>query len=242
MLKIKLKGTIKLQKLLTSLVNSEPKVQLFVGILVFLGVFASGYFIIRASERPIELAIQATVTAEARQTQSSITPTSPPQLVYSLQNDEIPITSNQERFHSGKIMENFMAKVTFHTPYSADVSTWSAGIIFGDNNKIILHSFDSGQWAFQTAIRPNSNKLNLPTSLLLQEGEQNTLTLLVFEDKGCFFVNDQFVADLDLENLNTSGQISLVTHYYAGDSLPNEEVPLEFSDFEIYAIDSLECN
>lgn len=55
-----------MRKFFSAISSSEPKVQLTVGILVFVGLFISGYFGWLASGRSTLLAINATITAESR--------------------------------------------------------------------------------------------------------------------------------------------------------------------------------
>jgi hypothetical protein len=212
------------------------------GILSLVGVLVAQYYTVAGEQTKIfaaktESALIVETPTIAIPT-NTISPTQAP--IYSLPSGTLdipPSSSLRSFFGSGIIKKNFMAKVIFYVPYSADKGVWDVGFTFGDGIRVVVVS--SGKWGFN---KPSLSLINLPASLALQEGESNSLSLTVYEDSGCFFVNNQFVADLDLSALETDGEIKLMTSYIVGSSLENETATLKFSDFEIYSVDTLECD
>ncbi|HNE06481.1 MAG TPA: hypothetical protein PLT08_18275 [Anaerolineales bacterium] len=70
--------------------------------------------------------------------------TSPTQApIYSLKSGTLdipPSSSLRSFFGSGIIKKNFMAKVIFYVPYSANKGVWDVGFTFGDGVRVVVVS------------------------------------------------------------------------------------------------------
>jgi len=62
----------------------------------------------------------------------------------------------------------------------------------------------------------------------------NTLKLIFKDDKGLFYLNGEFMVELDLSERTNSGDIYIVTGVYSGDEITGEAT--DYSDFSIWAL------
>jgi serine/threonine-protein kinase len=132
---------------------------------------------------------------------------------------------------------NFIAEATFTNPFAASVNGWDYGFSLRSNGsfKYWLVVASEGDW--QLADRQGSvdDEVTVAegdlTNLNLGENEQNQLRVIAWGNTGYFFVNDEFIAQLDLSGNQDSGDIEVITAYYFDHEIEGEATG--FGDFTI---------
>ncbi|MBK7895384.1 MAG: protein kinase [Anaerolineaceae bacterium] len=123
---------------------------------------------------------------------------------------------------------NFIVEATFTNPFAASVNDWDYGFSFRTNGsfKYWLVVASEGNW--QLADRQGSvdDEVTVAegdlTNLNLGENEQNRLRLIAWGNVGYFFVNDEFIARLDISNNQDSGDIEVITAFYFDHEIAGE--------------------
>jgi serine/threonine-protein kinase len=132
---------------------------------------------------------------------------------------------------------NFIAEATFINPFAASVNDWDYGFSLRSNGsfKYWLVVASEGDW--QLADRQGSADEEVTvaegelSNLNLGENEQNQLRVIAWGNVGYFFVNDAFVAKLDLSGNQDSGDIEVMTAYYFDHEIEGEATG--FEDFTV---------
>jgi serine/threonine protein kinase len=116
-------------------------------------------------------------------------------------------------------LKDFALGITFTNPYNSSTGDWGYGIMFrhkGSNDQYRLYVTSSNFWYFEnwegSKVSNESGMLNLH----MGEGKENKLQLLAIDNKGYFFVNDQFVTELDLAERDYSGSILISIGFING--------------------------
>ena len=123
---------------------------------------------------------------------------------------------------------NFIAEATFTNPFAASVNDWDYGFSLRSNGsfKYWLVVASEGDW--QLADRQGSADdeetvaEGTLTNLNLGENEQNRLLVFAWGNVGYFFVNDVFIAKLDLSSNVDSGDVEVITAYYFDHEIEGE--------------------
>lgn len=113
----------------------------------------------------------------------------------------------------------------FFSPYQPAQGGWDYGFFFRDtgvsqNYRIVVTSGHA--WALELATgeanakRLASGGLN---NMDLAAGGSNTLKLVVTGNTALFFVNDRFIATLDVSAKMTGGDVRIATGFYTGDQI-----------------------
>ena len=135
---------------------------------------------------------------------------------------------------------DFEVQALYYNPFSASQGPWDYGFIFRSeeaNQQMRLVIQSDGQWEL-------FNNTGDPDGVLVQEGSlvalnteadgANLVRLICTGSQGKLFVNDMFIAELDLSSRLTSGEIFIVTGIYTGDEVDGEYTP--YRDFTIWSI------
>ena len=113
---------------------------------------------------------------------------------------------------------NFRVEATFTNPYSDQVGDWSHGIFFRNNNNAEYRLRYSGsQW--QLTLYENEDDLFTTIAsgvfgrnvINIDDNQENTLRLDVYDDQGILYLNDQQISLLDLTRHSESGTIGVAT-------------------------------
>ncbi|MBN2548148.1 MAG: protein kinase [Anaerolineales bacterium] len=137
-------------------------------------------------------------------------------------------------------LKNFMVEGRFFNPFAASRSSWDYGLLFrstGKDNQYRLVIKSSQTWVFVS----NSGD---PDGIIISEGDlpdldvsdggSNFIRLICQEDNGLFYLNDNFVAELDLSGRMFSGDILIATGVYYGDELDGETT--RYQGFAVWSI------
>ena len=122
---------------------------------------------------------------------------------------------------------DMVVEATFVNPYSASTASWDYGFILRRNqDEPFLQFVVSGNrsWAVNAVNsgtdapydRLRSGTVN---GLRTGAGERNHLMAIVIGERGWFFVNDDFIAEVDLGNVMHNGDVAVITGAYTGDEV-----------------------
>ncbi len=134
--------------------------------------------------------------------------------------------------YAGVALKNFMVEALFYNPYSTDEGIWDAGFAFrdlgvADQYWLIIDSeqtwnlidrFDGDDFFVDNGPLDN---------LDLSAGGANKLLLIVLDAQGFVFVNDEFVAVLDLTDRLDAGDIAVATAFFVGDEVVGKATAYE---------------
>jgi hypothetical protein len=137
-------------------------------------------------------------------------------------------------------LRDFIVEARFYNPYSVSTGTWDYGFLLRDEGK-------SQEFRFVTQSKQTWTLLNntggadgeviakgeIP-GLDIGEDGSNKIRLIFQGDRGMFFLNDVFIAELDLSARMNSGNILIVTGIYTGDEITGEVT--DYQDFSIWSI------
>lgn len=159
---------------------------------------------------------------------------------------------------AGVYVQNFYVTARFYNPYSTTEGKWTYGFLFRDtdSNSQYRVVFDSsGSWAldlwqgkepensiqsgttsgdpwdFLTGIKSNQSN---PFNFNLSSNGFNDIVIHAYNGLGYLYVNNQFVANLDLNQKITKGDISIATNLYN-----NYNIPGKFTHFENFSVAEL---
>jgi serine/threonine protein kinase len=133
---------------------------------------------------------------------------------------------------------NFIAEVEFTNPYGEEVGDWDWGFAFRETEGeywLIVES--KGAWSLIDR-RPNDDYYidegDVSDILLAGDGETNKVSLIVVNDRGYFFLNDEFVAELDLSDRMEAGEIEVITAFFEGNEVP--DYTTGYSEFTVWPL------
>lgn len=150
-------------------------------------------------------------------------------------------------------VQNFYVTARFYNPYSITEGKWSYGFLFRNTNyneqyRIVLDS--SGSWALYLAQGTVPDKsiqsgvfsgVNWDT---LEKGSSvnfntapdgfNDIVVHAYNGSGYLYVNNQFVANLNLSGKIAKGDVSIATNMYK-----NYNIPGRFTRFENFSVAEL---
>ena len=152
-----------------------------------------------------------------------------------------PADNKVEVEHARVAMDDMVVQATFVNPYSAASNKWTYGFFLRDNWKtagpgetrqyIRLLVGGDRRWQLQWRDRSNDKREEIATGTLSNfdtgDGGRNTLRVAVFGERGMFFVNDEFVAMLDMSKFTGVGDVAIVTG-----ALKDDEVAGAVTRFE----------
>jgi flagellar basal body-associated protein FliL len=140
---------------------------------------------------------------------------------------------------AGVDLLNGVVTVDFYPPYSPDEADWDVGIFFrdlgtNDEYRVIIDS--TGQFVVNDRQGEDNNYLVQKSIDMIHLGpnEKNQMVLLINGDVGVFFLNGEFVAEIDLSRRMQSGDIAVVTNIQVGFVIDGSEVYYE--NFKIYTL------
>lgn len=146
-----------------------------------------------------------------------------------------------EMYYPGISTDNFVLNVHFLNPYPTQTGGWDFGVTFRQKEpdeelRLVVRS--DGLW--------NLNNRSLDGDEFIQEGdvsaildlqpnEANQLTLIAVDDRGVFFLNEEFVATLDLSTRQNDGELALGTGFYTTNERQNAST--EYEDFAVWPLE-----
>lgn len=199
---------------------------------------------------------ESTVTAEARATQTAAAyaPTREVeqaiQLVLNAQdNDPLfgPESGSLAHVSDGFVkayyaevdVRDFVVDAVFYNPYAASRGNWDIGYSLREgeiNDQFRLAVESNGDWSLADRRGEETNYVNSGTlnNLNTGEGDGNRLTVYLNGETGYFFVNGQFISQLDLSARTTTGNVGVATSLFAGYEIEGEETG--FDEFTVWPV------
>jgi hypothetical protein len=137
-------------------------------------------------------------------------------------------------------MVDVVVDAVFYNPYAASTGDWDIGYSLreGDiNDQFRLAVESNGDWSLADRRGEDTNYINSGalTNLNLGDGDGNRLTVYMKENVGYFFVNGQYVSELDLSARTNSGDIGVATSLFEGDEIEGEETG--FEEFTVWPVE-----
>lgn len=140
-------------------------------------------------------------------------------------------------------LSDFIAEVRFFNPYDSTEGDWDYALFFrgdeGGNYRLILRS--TRQWALsqlQGVLFTTLQGGFLPSSNFdTTAGGYNDLRLVVRGRGAQFYVNDTYIAQLDVSQRWIVGEIQVVTGAYTGDEINGQST--RFENFVVQSLDGL---
>ncbi len=136
-------------------------------------------------------------------------------------------------------MLNGVVIVNFFPPYSTDEGQWDVGIFFrdlGSNDEYRVIVDSTGRFVLNDRQGDENNYLveRQIDFVALAPNEVNQLVLLINGDVGAFFLNGQFVSELDISRRMQAGSIAVVTNIQT--EYVNEGAEVYYENFKIYSL------
>lgn len=136
---------------------------------------------------------------------------------------------------------NFVMQVDMVNPYGPATGDWDFGLIFrqgdvDDEMRLVVRS--DGLWTLNDRTPGTDNFLregDVSSSLNLGAGASNRLQIVAIDDLGYFFLNGEFISDLDISSRTNAGNIALGTGFYGADELDGEVTP--YNNFGLWPVD-----
>jgi hypothetical protein len=126
-------------------------------------------------------------------------------------------------------ISDFVVEARFTNPYDGEKAQWSYGFLFRETASSMqyrLYVIGNRTWYLDLAQGLDQNKslIHKPIAQGVVEnfrtaaGEDNLLRLSVHDNTALFFVNNQYVANLDVSEKNVAGNISIGIEFRGEDS------------------------
>ena len=128
---------------------------------------------------------------------------------------------------------NFVMQAEMVNPYGTATGSWDFGLIFrqsdvDDEMRLVVRS--DGDWTLNDRTPGTDNFLqdgNVARYLNLEADGRNLIKIIADGERGYFFLNENFIAELDLSSRTNSGDIALGTGFYGVNELNGEVTPYE---------------
>ena len=147
-----------------------------------------------------------------------------------------------------KKMTNFYSIGTIKAPYDPP-KFWSIGFDFrADEGKgyIFVDSRPTQSGTeYRWRLKHRPNRMNstsstitegLLSNLIVSAGGSNKLGLMVIDDVGVFYLNDQKVSELDLTSISESGVAGIGAFFFGGEDWEPVGTITEYEDFNVWSL------
>ncbi|HOE03375.1 MAG TPA: serine/threonine-protein kinase, partial [Anaerolineaceae bacterium] len=146
----------------------------------------------------------------------------------------------KETYLTSSPVKDFWMEATFYNPYSASTHAWDFGVLFrdyGDNDAYRLIISSGSTWELRDRKEDDSEIIHYGelTNLRFQKGEPNRVELVVQGSTGYFYLNGEFISQLDLSSRKAAGELKIGTGFYNGSELTGEIT--RYEDVWVFASD-----
>ena len=178
------------------------------------------------------------IAAEAPPTATPV-PAAHPKGVFGPVNGSIPHDPNNELveiYDSSTWLDDSVIEARFFNPYSRQEGEWDIGFLFryGQGREyslfhaVMIHS--GGWWShdLRTDAEMNS-RLASDYSAHIATGayDYNDIRIIVFGDEARLFVNDNYIATLDLSGLTEEGSVVIATEWFTDTGIKGKSTKFE---------------
>ena len=146
-----------------------------------------------------------------------------------------------DTFRANISVSDAVIEARFFNPYSTYHGSWSSGFIFRRAESNVFHVVvvnSNGAWYHylrtgnvdteQDLAGEYSNHINTAAN------DSNHIRIIANGSKGWLFINDAYVADLNLSGLTDPGNVSAVSSYFQDDGIAGQST--RFEDFTIRSL------
>jgi hypothetical protein len=141
---------------------------------------------------------------------------------------------------------NSYSTVTITNPYGPP-KYWSYGLMFRTDNgmgMVVVHSKTSmgGNWDLSyrsdaaNSVTKSVITYGTASNLKMNVGESNKLGLMVIDNVGVLYLNDQKVSEFDLTAISGTGQSGVASGWYGGDEWEPIGTVTEFEDLNVWSL------
>ena len=145
-----------------------------------------------------------------------------------------PTDGSIPTFDSGVDLADFMAEVMFTAPHSSSKAPWSSGFLIrqtGSNRTHVVVIHSSGNWLhYLRTGNPGDNDVvrrDSSSAINTRGTAANHVRVVAAGGAGWLFVNDSYVAELDLSGLAESGSVVLLGAISEGDETTGGVTPFQ---------------
>lgn len=141
-------------------------------------------------------------------------------------------------YDSGLILKNFVASIKFINPYdTATKGKWDYGLFFRNqrgNKQYRLIVLSNQSWTLLNSLTNTYIYSSNDKSLKSKAGEENTIWLIVFDNKAYLFVNGSYVKTMNLGKGPVRGDVSPAAGIYYGNVMGEDST--DFRDFTVWSL------
>ncbi|WP_420645199.1 serine/threonine protein kinase [Candidatus Leptofilum sp.] len=192
------------------------------------------------------ISAEATREAAVSATEAANPPPTPPRgsvsPIFGPVDDTIPHDDDEflESLYAGASPANFVMRTEMVNPYGTGTGSWDFGLIFrqrevDDELRLVVRS--DGLWTLNDRTPGANNILQEGDALSyldLNSGGSNSFELIASGDVGYFFLNGEFVSQLDLSSRTNAGDMALGTGFYSSSEIDGETT--DFNDFTLWPV------
>lgn len=136
-------------------------------------------------------------------------------------------------------IRDFVVEAILYNPYSLTKGGWDFGFLFRDlgvSDEFRLAVKSNGSWSLNDQRGDDSNYIHTGdvSNLYVSPDASNLFRLVSDGDRGFFFVNDFFIAELDLSSRTNSGDIAVAIGIRSNSEIQGEVTVYE--DFTIWTL------
>ncbi len=139
--------------------------------------------------------------------------------------------------HSDGIIE-----ARFFNPYAAQEGNWSTGFLIRNGGTDKFHAiiiYSDGRWFHRLRTGDKTNQQDLKdgfsSHILTSANGSNIIRIITIGSDGWLFINNEFIDTLDLSGGLSSGSVSALGTWFAGDGISGRST--RFEDFIIWSAD-----
>jgi hypothetical protein len=147
---------------------------------------------------------------------------------------------------SSKKPVNSYSTVTMKNPYGPS-EPWSYGFVFRRDEGMGYIVFNSAsslgynwdlsyRWKASDASTESVITTGTVSNLKLNSGDSNKLGLMVIDDVGVLYLNDQKVAELDLSSIPVAGTTGIAAGFFTGEDWEPDGTVTEFEDWNVWSL------
>ena len=178
------------------------------------------------------------LTAEAAPT-ATPKPVASSKIVFGPVSESIPHDPDDgflEIYHSSTWLADAVIEARFLNPYSRQKGEWDIGFLFRYRqgreynlfHAVIIHS--NGSWYHDLRTDEEKNRRlasDYSPHITTSAHEYNDVRVVVFGDKGTLFINDNYIATLDLSGLKEEGTVAIATEWFADAGISGKSTTFE---------------
>jgi len=190
--------------------------------------------------------MQSTATAQVRENYVASIVNST-QLVFGPESGDLTHAaddSNVEVYYASVSEKDFIADAKFYNPYPTTTGSWDYGFLFryqGGNDQYRLVIFSDTSWKLKNTVPDSGDEWHSDiiaegtiTNLNVEGNGYNTVKLICKGSKGYLYVNESFIAELDLSARTNSGGVVIATGITNGDEINGYST--KYQDFKVWEI------